>query len=139
MLDFFELNALKVIMILYKGNKESFQKIRIGIENFEMDQSENQVCFEPVISLFNSENELNQIRFKAVFNIKDESLKNDLSDIDREESQTAISFLFTYIYPFIREIVSSILRETENPLVLPMINCRDINLANGLELTRRQQ
>lgn len=136
MLNIFSLDFLKIVSINYSENQKSAEIIRIRIEDLSFNASDSKVQFNSLIELVYPDHEVNGIKFTSRFSIKDPETAEKFAKKDGKDRSEAISLLFTYIYPFIRENVWTILKDTANPILLPMIDCRWIDLNKGLELRR---
>ncbi len=139
MLNYFNLDYLKVTSILYKEHKESPERIRIKLDDLIVNSNRKKAQLNSVIQLVFPGDEISEISFSSQFSLSDSELIQALKSRNKEKASEAVALLFTYIYPFIRENVWTILKDTRNPVRLPMIDCRWLDLNDGVELRRNKE
>lgn len=119
-----------------KNQVEELEEIRISISTFNFDQDADIVTIAIYIELDYEVSKNNHVLYSAGFKILDEDIKQEL---DNKKMQNGYVSLFSRtVFPFIRESLMSITKDTGNPVLLPTINCLDINLDKTLILTTKE-
>lgn len=118
-----------------KNQTEELEEIRISVTTYNFDHKTNIVTIAIYIEIDYENSKGNHLIYSAGFEILDENLKQEL-DNNKLKNDFVSLFLRT-VFPFIRESLMSITKDTGNPVLLPTINCLDINLDKTLVLTTK--
>jgi len=119
---------------LEKSQKEELREIRIDIPKFSCDDDILSIVIKVEIDY--TESKKNELFYLAGFRIKDNDLKQDLNIEDCKNKY--IPLFVRIVYPFIRESVATITKDSGGGIMLPIIDCEDFSFDNVIILTAKE-
>lgn len=117
---------------LEKKRQEVLRELRIDIPQFSYDANDMVLSMVIRVEIDYSESKDNKLLYIAGFQINDDELKRDLSLDDKKNEY--IPLFVRIVFPFIRENVATITKDTGNPIMLPIIDCQELSYDTVLVL-----
>lgn len=118
---------------LNKTQEEVVSEIRIGLKSYNLEKEK--LTLQIIVEIDYTSSKNNSFEFISGFMLEDEQVLEGFNNNDEMVIDTCLSILFASVYPFIRECMLSITKDTGNSIVLPVIDCRSISLNNKIILT----
>lgn len=132
----YEFLGFHLVHIVYDFEQdEKVTQIRLGLKSINYDKGKNVLTLFPYIQIDGERNKNNSFEYVAGFVINDEEIR---AAFIKEENETIEAFLpifYASLFPFIRENIFSITKDTPNSIKLPTVDCRQFNLNKDLVLT----
>lgn len=121
---------------LEKKRQEVLRELRIDIPQFSYDANDMVLSMVIRVEIDYSESKDNKLLYIAGFQINDDELKRDLSLDDKKNEY--IPLFVRIVFPFIRENVATITKDTGNPIMLPIIDCQELSYDTVLVLEAKE-
>lgn len=112
----------------YPGSE--IKQIRLKIEDFKLDKKTIHLISSVEIDYDDSKD--NRFVFVSGYEIMDEQMEEVFENKDEGKVNEYLQLCYSSVYPFVRESVSSITRDTGNMVMLPIIDCRGISLQKSI-------
>ena len=121
---------------LEKQQRETLREIRISIPKFSYIEDNSVLSIVVKVEVDYSDSKNNELLYLAGFQIIDDELKKDLSLDDKKNEY--IPVFVRIVFPFIRENVATITKDTGNPIMLPIIDCQELSYDTVLVLEAKE-
>ena len=121
---------------LEKKRQEVLRELRIDIPQFSYDANDMVLSMVIRVEIDYSESKDNKLLYITGFQINDDELKRDLSLDDKKNEY--IPLFVRIVFPFIRENVATITKDTGNPIMLPIIDCQELSYDTVLVLEAKE-
>ncbi len=108
---------------------ESIKQLDFSVSNFNFDTKNGFLVLDLLLKL-TFENSESEFTFSAGYEINTNIIKND------EEINNMLPFVTSSVFPFIRTQVHSITNDSREPIYIPTLDLRGIEVTKGITLKK---
>lgn len=112
--------------------ESSINEIRLNLESYNFNK-QNQVDIIANVEIDFENSKKNKFKYVAGYEIENKECPDSFNK--EKDINEYLSLFFTSLFPFIRENISSVTKDSVNHILLPTIDCRAIPLQESLVLT----